>query len=56
MLKKNIYIIKSYLTIKCRCNCFIDKISHLFEEEKFLLDAFSLFIDAEEEIIKKMKR
>uniref|UniRef100_A0A8C2D3Z9 procollagen-proline 4-dioxygenase n=1 Tax=Cyprinus carpio TaxID=7962 RepID=A0A8C2D3Z9_CYPCA len=33
-----------------------DKISHLFEEEKFLLDAFSLYIDAEEEIVKKMKR
>uniref|UniRef100_A0A8C1S1Z1 procollagen-proline 4-dioxygenase n=1 Tax=Cyprinus carpio TaxID=7962 RepID=A0A8C1S1Z1_CYPCA len=33
-----------------------DKISHLFEEEKFLLDAFRLYIDAEEEIVKKMKR
>uniref|UniRef100_A0A8C1F0V8 procollagen-proline 4-dioxygenase n=1 Tax=Cyprinus carpio carpio TaxID=630221 RepID=A0A8C1F0V8_CYPCA len=33
-----------------------DKISHLFGEEKFLLDAFSLYIDAEEEIVKKMKR
>lgn len=51
-IKRNI----SSLTIKCRCICFIDKISHLFGEEKFLLDAFSLYIDAEEEIVKKMKR
>ncbi|XP_016305010.1 prolyl 4-hydroxylase subunit alpha-2-like [Sinocyclocheilus anshuiensis] len=32
-----------------------DTISHLFEEEKFLLDAFSSYIDAEEEIVKRMK-
>ncbi|XP_043110432.1 prolyl 4-hydroxylase subunit alpha-1 isoform X2 [Puntigrus tetrazona] len=32
-----------------------DKISHLFEEEGFLLSAFASYIDAEEDIIKKMK-
>ncbi|XP_059356831.1 prolyl 4-hydroxylase subunit alpha-1-like [Carassius carassius] len=33
-----------------------DKISQLFEEENFLLGTFSLYIDAEEEIVKRMKR
>ncbi|KAF4117672.1 hypothetical protein G5714_002225 [Onychostoma macrolepis] len=33
-----------------------DKISQLFGEEKFLLATFSLYIDAEEEIVKRMKR
>ncbi|XP_026061552.1 prolyl 4-hydroxylase subunit alpha-1-like [Carassius auratus] len=33
-----------------------DKISQLFEEENFLLGTFSLYIDAEEEIVKGMKR